>query len=167
MFKLNSVNKKIAFSGIVAGLYVVLSLAVLPLSSGAVQIRISEGLTVLPLFIPESVFGVFIGCFLSNLISGCVIYDVIFGSLITLLSATLTYLIGVFIKNKKIRFIVGGIFPILLNAFLLPFVWVLAYGFLEYLYIEQVALIFVGEIISVYGVGYFVYKGTEIFINKK
>ena len=74
----------------VAALYVLLTLisAVFGLSSGVIQLRLSEALCVLPLFMPEASVGLFVGCILSNLIvPGAVIWDVIFGSLATLIGA--------------------------------------------------------------------------------
>ena len=166
MFKKN-LTKKIAYLGIISALYVVLSLAFLPLSSGAVQVRISEGLTILPLFIPESIIGLFLGCFFSNLICGCAVFDVVFGSLITMISAIFTYFLGILIKDKSLRFILGALPPILFNAFLLPLVWLWCYNLLEYAYFLQVLFLFLGECVSVYVVGFFVQKGTEQFILKK
>ena len=146
-------TKKIAKAGVIAALYVVLSLITFPVASGSIQFRLSEGLTLLPLIIPESVIALFIGCFLSNLITGCMILDVVFGSLITLLAGVLTYFIGQVIKKVAIRYIVGGLFPVLLNALLLPVIWYFCYGQLEYLYILQVAFLLISQTVSVYAFG--------------
>ena len=146
-------TKKIAKAGIIAALYVVLSLITFPIASGSIQFRLSEGLTLLPLIMIESIPALFIGCFLSNLITGCMLLDVIFGSLITLLASALTYLVGKMIKNKWIKYLLGGIFPVILNAFLLPVIWYFCYGKLEYLYILQVAFLLVSQSVSVYAFG--------------
>ena len=163
---MNSTTKAITKCGIFAGLYIVLSLVVFPLASGVVQIRISEGLTLLPLIFPEAIIGVFIGCFFTNLITGCVILDCIFGSLITLTASVFTYLIGKVIKNFWLKFIIGGLFPILLNAFLLPVIWLVAYGTGEFVYIVQVAFVLLGQIISVYAFGYPILLATKKINNK-
>ncbi|MCP2867106.1 QueT transporter family protein, partial [Salmonella enterica] len=63
------------------------------LASGAIQVRISEALCVLPFFTPAAIPGLFLGCLLSNLLTGCIIWDVVFGSLATLLGALGTWLI--------------------------------------------------------------------------
>ncbi len=164
---LNKTSKKIAFMGITAGLYIVLSIAVLPLASGAIQVRLSECLAILPLFFPESTIGLFVGCLLVNLITGCAIFDIFLGSIITLLASLLTCLIGKVIKGKKLKFIIGGLPQILLNSFLLPLVWLIAYGLIEYTYILQVAFILLGESISVYGIGFIIYKGINEFLYKR
>ena len=163
---MNSTTKIITKCGIFAGLYIVLSLVVFPLASGVIQIRISEGLTLLPLIFPEAIIGVFIGCFFTNLITGCVILDCIFGSLITLTASVFTYLIGKVIKNFWLKFIIGGLFPILLNAFLLPVIWLVAYGTGEFVYIVQVAFVLLGQIISVYAFGYPILLATKKINNK-
>jgi len=142
-------TKKIARSGIIASLYIATSFVTAPIASGAIQIRLSEALTLLALIFPEAVPAVFIGCVFSNLITGCAPYDIIFGSLITLFASVLTLITGKFIKNKVLKIVIGG----LLNAFLLPLIWFFCYGTGEYVYILQVAFLIIGQSISVYGLG--------------
>lgn len=135
-------SKVMAHSAIIAALYVVLTYiaSILGLSSGAIQIRFSEALTILPVFTSAAIPGLFIGCFISNILSGCVIWDVIFGSLATLIGAVFTY----FLKNhEKYAFIP----PILSNTIIVPFVLKYAYGLpagLAYL----VLTVGIGEILS-------------------
>jgi len=88
-------NKVIARAALIAALYFVLTAFLPAISYGPVQIRISEALTLLPALMPVSAtLGLFAGCLLANLygmamsITG--IYDVIFGSLATLVAALLT-----------------------------------------------------------------------------
>ena len=79
-----------ARAAIIAALYVVLTsiATAVGLSSGVIQFRISEALCIMPLFLPEAIPGLFIGCFISNLtVPGIAIWDVIFGSLATLIGA--------------------------------------------------------------------------------
>ncbi len=137
----------------IAGIYTALSLLTFPVSSGAIQLRVSELLCVLPILYVEAVPALFIGCALSNLITGCAPFDILLGSFVTLVSAIFTYLFGRIIKNKYIKLIVGGIFPVLLNAFLLPLIWIFCYGAIEYLYIVQASFIFIGQALAVYGLG--------------
>lgn len=75
----------------IAAVYTVLCVALAPISYGMIQFRISEVLCILPLFFPEAIPGLFIGCLLSNLLGGAGILDIIFGSLATLLAALCTY----------------------------------------------------------------------------
>ncbi len=142
-----------ARAGIIACLYVILSLLTFPLASGAVQLRVSEVLTLLPLIYVEAIPALFIGCLLSNLITGCALLDVFLGSLITLVCAFLTFIAGKFIKNKIIKVLVGGAFPIIFNAFLLPLIWLFCYGANEYVYTIQVVIIFAGQTLAVYLLG--------------
>ena len=79
----NSSVRKLARCGVVAAIYVVLCLALQPLSYGAVQVRVAEALCLLPVFGTEYILGVVLGCFLANLL-GSTIVDVIFGTLATL-----------------------------------------------------------------------------------
>ena len=73
----------------IAALYVVMTLisAAFGLSSGAVQIRISEALCALTFFTPAAVPGLTVGCLIANLITGANVLDVVVGTLATLLGA--------------------------------------------------------------------------------
>jgi len=82
--------RKIALSAMIAALYAGLTVVLAPISFGPIQLRIAEALTLLPFFVPEAVWGLFIGCVLSNFIGGFGLIDVIFGSLATLLAALMT-----------------------------------------------------------------------------
>ena len=76
-------TKRVQFitqAAMIAAIYVVLTVFVsaFNLASGAIQVRISEALTVLPAFTPAAVPGLFIGCFISNVVTGCLPPDIIF-----------------------------------------------------------------------------------------
>ncbi len=150
---MKTTTKKLARAGLIAGLYTAISMLAFPISGGAIQIRISEALTLLPLFFIEAIPALAVGCLLSNLILGCAVYDIILGSLATLISAILTYFVGKIFRNSLLKILFGGIFPVLLNAFLLPLIWILCYGAIEYIYYVQVALLLAGQTFSVYAVG--------------
>ncbi len=154
-------TKHLATSGIIAGLYVILSLLTLPVLSGAIQFRLSEGLCLLPLLFPESILGVFVGCIIANLLSACAILDIILGSLITLISALLTYFFGKIIKKEPLKIFVGGLFPVLLNAIFLPIIWQISYGFTEYIYPLQALFLLISQSASVYLVGSIMYTQTK------
>lgn len=112
-------------AGIIAALYVALTLCFGTLSFLPVQIRPAEALTILPLFYPEAIVGLYVGCMLANLTSPFLIYDVFIGSLATLLAAVLTWLCGRFIKNKILKVALGGLFPVVCNGFIIPLVMIL------------------------------------------
>ena len=151
-----TLTEKIATAGIIGALYALLTFVTYSFSGGAIQLRVSEGLCILPLFLVEAPFGLFVGCLLSNLIIGCPLLDVIGGSLITLVAGVLTYLTARLIKNKILVFIIGGLFPVILNAFLLPLIWYF-YGQLHYLYIIQVLFLLASQSLSVYLIGGIIY----------
>ena len=108
----NSSVRKLVHCGVVAAIYVVLCLALQPLSYGAVQVRVAEALCLLPVFGAEYIVGVVLGCFLANLL-GSTIVDVIFGTLATLLACLVTY------KLRNVRFkglaIAASLPPVLFN----------------------------------------------------
>ena len=92
--------RNLARCAVVAALYVVLCMALQPLSYGAVQVRVAEALCLLPVFGAEYIAGVVLGCFLANLL-GSTIVDVILGTLATLLACVVTY------KLRNVR--IGGL----------------------------------------------------------
>jgi len=80
----------LARGAIIAALYAALTLLLAPISYGEVQIRVSEALTLLPILLPEAVPALTIGCMLANVLGGCTIFDIVFGTLATLLAAICT-----------------------------------------------------------------------------
>lgn len=88
--KRNPLVRRVVLGGVIAAAYAVLCLLLQPISFEAVQFRLSEALCILPLFFPEAVAGLFVGCLLSNLLGGVGILDIVFGSLATLLAAWAT-----------------------------------------------------------------------------
>lgn len=115
---------------LIAALYVVLTYLanLLGIASGEIQVRFSEALTILPFFTVAAVPGVSIGCLLANLLTGCALPDVIFGTLATVIGAVGTYLIGRWMKHNKLSAWLSPIPPILANTAIIPFVLLYAYG---------------------------------------
>ncbi len=148
-----SYTSKLVRAGVVAALYAVLSFVTMPIAGGAIQCRVAEALCLLPLFFGEAVPAVFCGCLITNLLIGNPLPDVVFGSLITLVCAVGTYFVGKLKIKLWVKVLFGGVFPVILNALLLPLVWYVCYGKLEYVYILQALFLFVGQAVSVYGVG--------------
>ena len=107
----------------IAAMYVALTMLsnAFGLASGVIQVRISEALTVLPFFTPAAIPGLFVGCLISNILAGGVIWDVIFGSLATLIGAVFTYWL------RKIKWL-APVPPIVSNMLIIPFVLRYAYG---------------------------------------
>lgn len=129
-------------AAVIAALYVVLTIIAnaLGLANYAIQVRFSEALTILPFFTPAAIPGLFAGCLLSNLLTGCAVLDVVFGSIATLLGAIGTYLL----RQKKW---LVPLPPIAANILIVPFVLAYVYRFegsIPYFMIT----VGIGEIIS-------------------
>lgn len=139
----NKPAKFIAEGALIAALYVILTFvsAIFGLSSGVIQLRLSEALCVLPIFTPAAIPGLFVGCIVANLLTGSMIADVIFGSLATLAAAVILYFM------RKAPKILSPVPNIVLNTAVVPLI-------LKYVYVVDDLLPFlfltvgVGEIIS-------------------
>ena len=116
-------TKFITQSAIIAALYVVLTFVAnaMGLANGAIQIRLSEALTILPYFTPAAIPGLFVGCIVSNILTGCALWDIIFGSIATLIGAIGTY------SLKKYKWLTP-IPPIVSNTVIVPLVLIYAYN---------------------------------------
>ena len=134
--------KGIAFAAIIAAMYVVLTYiaSALGIASGAIQVRFSEALTILPLFTPYAIPGLFVGCLLSHILTGCALWAILLGSLATLLGALGTYLL----RNYKIAPFIP---PILANALIIPPVLMFVYN-AEGTYLYFFITILAGEVSS-------------------
>lgn len=152
----NSKTLFLAKSAIIAALYVVLTF-VLP-SNGAIQLRIAEALTVLPVFTPSAIPGLFVGCFLANMLSGCVPWDIFAGSIATLIGALGTYALR---KHK----IISLLPPIVANTVIIPFVLYYAYG-AEGTIPFFMLTVGIGEVFSCGVFGYFLRMGLEKYGKK-
>ncbi len=119
----HSSTRKITFGGVIAALYVVLTAVAnaFGLASGAIQVRISEALTILPVFTTAAIPGLTVGCVLANLITGCAPWDVVFGSLATLIGA-----VGTRMLRKKP--LLAWIPPVIANMAIVPVVLQKVYG---------------------------------------
>ena len=148
-------SKRVTFitqAAMIAAIYVVLTMFVSALNraSGAIQIRMSEALTVLPAFTPAAIPGLFVGCLISNLMSGCLPLDVVFGSLATLLGACGSFLL------RKWKWAVP-VPPILSNVLIVPLILTYVYhipGGIPYFMIT----VGIGQIISCGILGMIIYN---------
>ena len=141
---------RIVSGAAIAAVYVVLTVlaASVNLASGAIQVRFSEALTVLPVFTPAAVPGLAVGCLLSNILTGCALPDIIFGTLATLLGALGTRML------KGHRFLCT-LPPVIANTLIVPFVLTYAYhipGGIPYLMLtvgigEVIACMILGQIL--------------------
>lgn len=102
--------KGMAIAGVIAALYVALTLPFGQFAFGPIQFRLAEILTLLPFCSPWAIWGVTLGCFLSNLLFSTV-WDAIFGTLATLIAAYFTY--------KSRHLLIAPIWPILWNGLII------------------------------------------------
>ncbi|MDD2262148.1 MAG: QueT transporter family protein [Clostridia bacterium] len=135
-------KKYVIIPALIAAIYCALIFMFMPVSFGTVQIRVAEALTVLPYFTPSAIYGLFIGCFLANLIGGAGILDIVLGSLATLLAAFLTYRM----KSKWL----APFPPIVINAFVVGYILNVYYGMDYWLAVASVAA---GQTVSCLGLG--------------
>lgn len=142
-FKNLKSNKSLymAQAAMIAAVYVVLTLVFAPFGFGGVQVRISEALTILPVFTPAAIPGLFIGCILGNILGGAILPDIIFGSLATLIGAFFTWRL-----RDRIKF-VAPLPPIISNMIIVPLI--LRYGYQLPLPLPLMVLtVGIGEVVS-------------------
>ena len=139
-------TRRIAHGAIIAAVYVVLCIIFQPISYGPIQFRIAEALTIMPLFTPAAIPGLFVGCILANIIGQGVIMDVIFGSLATLIGAVLGYLL------RRNRWLVP-IPAVIANALIIPFVLRYGYGITDIPIALEMVYILAGEVVGCYILG--------------
>ena len=106
---------------IIAAIYTALTLLFAPISYGEVQIRIAESLTLLPILLPEAVPALTIGCLLANVLGGCTIFDIVFGTLATLLAAIAA-------RQLRNRLRLAMLMPVLFNGVIVGAVVHFAYA---------------------------------------
>lgn len=144
--------KDLTRNAIFTGIYITLCIIFQPISYGEVQVRIAEALCILAIFDKYAVYSITLGCLISNIIGGGIILDVVFGSFATF--------IGLFaIRFIKVNnFFVKMLPSILSNSIIIPLVLRYGYGLNNMpLYISAV-FIALGEIISIYIIGYVLYR---------
>lgn len=151
-------NNIITRAGIIAAVYIALTLLLAPISYGPVQCRVSEALCILPLFSPTAIWGLFVGCLVSNILSSTLgIIDIVFGSLTTLIAGYLTY------KTRK-KPLLAVSFPVILNGIIVG-------GYLSYFFPEipiwySMITVAAGEAIAIYLIGIPFYHMTKRKLNK-
>lgn len=155
-------TKYLTKASLIGGIYVILVMIQIPfgeLTFGPVQLRLSEGLCLLPLVESAAVPGLFVGCLISNLIlsiySGFGLIDILGGSIVTLAAAYLT--------SKATNKLIGILPPVLLNGFIVS-LWVSYFTNIPY-WITAIG-ISVGEFASVYIFGSIVLTAYNKFLKK-
>jgi uncharacterized membrane protein len=139
----NDKANKLARAALIAGVYVVTTWVLTPISFGPIQFRFSEALTVLPILYPEAIPALFIGVMVANIFSPLGLVDILGGSMVTLIAAYITY-----------RFrdsFVAYLSPVLLNAFLVSIYLHSVFGWTYWMTVLSIGA---GEAVVVLGVGY-------------
>ena len=136
-------------NAVVAAIYFVLTVALAPISYGAIQVRIAELLMLLCFFRKDYIFGLTLGCALANIFSTLGMMDIVFGTLATFLSC----LVICFCK----QLVVAAMAPVVFNAFIvgaeLYVVLEATQGYEFWIFAGEVAL---GELIAL-TVGYIIF----------
>lgn len=150
-------TKHLVRGALIAAAYATLSYVSAPLQFMFFQFRLSEALCVLPIFFPEAIAGLFVGCLIANYISGCVIWDVLFGSLATLLGAIFARALARLPRKLMFLTTLPTVFA---NAIIVPFVIIYAYNSPDS-YCFLLVTVMAGELVTATGVGTLLYYQLE------
>lgn len=142
---MNNKIKDLVRLSLISALYVILTL-LNPFSYDAIQFRISEILLFLCFFRKDYSIALILGCFIANIFSPMMLYDMFFGTLAT----ALTCLCIIFSKHL----IVTIIYPILFNSILVGVELYLVYNTS---FIINALYVGLGEMVVVI-IGFFIFK---------
>ncbi|MBR2466462.1 MAG: QueT transporter family protein [Clostridia bacterium] len=153
---------------VIAAIYVTLTYLshVFGLASGVVQLRLSEALCVLPAFLPEAVPGLTIGCLISNLVTGCAPWDVVFGALATFLGAVGARLFARLANKSRLLAFIIPLPTVISNTLIIPFVLRYAYGAPDALPFMMLT-VGAGELLSALVLGMLLYFSIKKIFGRK
>ena len=132
-------------AAVIAAVYTALTLLLMPLSYGVMQIRVSEALTILPALTPAAIPGLFIGCLISNMIGPYGILDMVLGGAATLIAAIASY-------RLRSRPLLVPLPPIITNGVIIGAMLHYAYS-VPVSFPVAVLWVALGEAIACYGLG--------------
>lgn len=133
MFRKLLSTKSLCVSAVIGALYAALTLLLAPISYGSLQLRVSEALTLLPIVTPAAIPGLFVGCLLANILGGCSLWDIVFGSLATLLAACGSYAL-------RKRPVLAAVCPVIANGVIVGAVLSYVWGLPLWLTMAEVAI---------------------------
>ncbi len=139
MFKKFLTTRSLCLSAMIAALYAALTILLAPISYGNVQCRVSEAMTLLPILLPQAIPGLVVGCLVANLLSPVAIWDVLFGTLATLIAAVGTYAL-------RRRPLLAALCPVAANGIIVGAMLSVFYALPLWLTMAEVA---VGEVAAV------------------
>lgn len=163
---------KIVVTAIIAALYVVLTVisSAFGLSYSVIQFRLSEALTILPVFSPYAITGLTLGCFIANLTSPLGLIDIVVGTFSTYISAYLTRRLAC-IKFKEIP-ILSPLPPVCIGAIMVGAMLsvVMPQDFSPYAFAVSAISVGIGQFVVCYGLGLpllFLVRKLKIFENQE
>ncbi len=136
--------RNLTVSAIIAALYAAITLLFAPISYGPVQFRVSEALTLLPVLFPQAIPGLTLGCLIANLLGSATPWDVVFGTLATLLAAVLT-------RSFRKNIWLAAAAPVVCNAIIVGLV--LHFTLADVLLLPTIFSVGLGEAVVVYALG--------------
>lgn len=153
---MNNKTLQMTRAALIAAIYVVMTFVsqMFGLASGVIQFRLSEALTFLPIKYKEAIAGLTIGCILANFLTGCLMLDIIFGALATLIGAVGTHYLGK--RNKYLGFMC----PVISNMVIVPLVLQEVYGVPDS-FLFLMATVGIGEFVMAFVVGSQLHKAFE------
>jgi len=143
-------TRRIAVFGMVAGIYVAVTILLMPYSFYGIQFRVAEALVLLCFYKKEYIIPLTLGCAIANLFSPMMAWDLPLGTLATFIS--------LFLITKSKNIYIAAIFPVVINAVIVGIELNLALGLPLILSMAQVAL---GEFVCVFVVGITLFKSLE------
>lgn len=150
-------TKQLTIAALTAAAYAVLSYfgSIFGITYGPIQCRFSEALCILPYFTGAAVPGLTVGCVLANILTGCPLWDVVFGSLATLIGAYIARLL-----HKKSWWLAP--WPnIIANTIAVPLILRYVYTDVSSTYPALVGLIFASEVVSAGLLGYVLLRALK------
>ena len=157
MFRRLLNTRSLCLSAVIAALYAALTLLLAPISYGNLQCRVSEALTILPVLFPEAIPGLTVGCLLANLLGSATPWDVIFGTLATLIAAVLTYATRSALWTKWKLPVLSAVWPVLSNGIIVGIILSITFNLPLFLTMLEVA---VGELVALF-IGLLLYPALE------
>lgn len=136
--------RNLVLTAVIAALYAAVTLLFAAISYGPVQFRVSEAFTLLPVLFPQAVPGLTLGCLIANLLGSATPWDIVFGTLATLLAAWLT-------RRLRAKLWLAAAAPVVCNAIIIGLV--LHFTFADALLWPTIGSVGLGEAVVVYALG--------------
>lgn len=157
-----NLTQKIVRTGLIAAIYVVITMAIAPLGYGPIQFRISEIMVLLAFIDPFYTVGLTLGCLIANIFGGLGLLDIVFGSLATFISCKGIELTKKYINKDTLALIVASLCPVVVNGIVIGLMLAYIENIPFYIPALQVAL---SEFIIVTIIGVPVFKVLKQYMR--